>query len=103
MKRTLKLSVVLAMAMAVPVALAQGPGASVYHAKCQGCHGPNGQANAPMSKMFNVKPFDIKGMSDAELTKIIENGKGKMHGYKTKLSEKQIKDVLAYIHTLVKQ
>lgn len=103
MKRTLKLAVVLAMAMAVPAALAQGPGASVYHAKCQGCHGPHGQAKAPMSAMFNVKPFNIKGMSNAELTTIVENGKGKMHGYKGKLSPKQIKDVLAYVHTLVKK
>ena len=103
MKRMLKLSVVLAIAMAVPAALAQGPGASTYHAKCQGCHGPHGQANGAMSKMFNVKPLNIKGVPDAELIKVIENGKGKMHGYKGKLSEKQIKDVLAYIHTLLKQ
>lgn len=106
MKHSLKLAVLLAVAMAVPAAMAQGPGATIYKSKCEMCHGPNGQAATPMAKMMKVPPFDpanLKKETDAEVASIIANGKDKMPAYKGQLSSKQIKDLVAYIRTLEKK
>lgn len=106
MKHTLKLAVLLATAMTIPAAFAQGPGASLYQAKCQMCHGPDGKATTPMAKMMKVPSFEASGVkkkTDAALTKAIEDGVGKMPGYKSQLSGKQIKDLVAYIRVLEKK
>lgn len=106
MKHSLKLAVLLATAMAIPAAMAQGPGASIYKTKCEMCHGPDGKAATPMAKMMKVPSFDASGVekkSDAVLEKSIENGIGKMPAYKSQLSNKQVKDVVAYIRTLEKK
>ncbi len=39
-------------------------------------------------------------MSDAEMTAIITNGKGKMPAEKGKLTDAQISDVVKYVRTL---
>lgn len=71
---------------------ADASGEAVYKAKC-GCHGPDGKnGRAPM----------LTGVSkdaDADLTKTIHDGKGKMPSFGSQLSEEQIKKVVAYIKT----
>ncbi len=106
MKHKLKLVVLLATVMAVPVAFAQGPGASTYKAKCQMCHGPDGKATTPMAKMMKVPSFDASGVkkkTDAALIKAIEEGVGKMPAYKSQLNSKQINDLVTYIRVLEKK
>jgi mono/diheme cytochrome c family protein len=107
MKHSLKLAVLLATAMTVaPAALAQGPGATIYQAKCQMCHGPDGKAATPMAKMMGVPSFDIpssKKATTAALEAAVENGKGKMPAYKGQLNSKQITQVVAYIRELQKK
>lgn len=106
MKHSLKLAVLLATVMAVPVAFAQGPGASLYKAKCQMCHGPDGKAATPMAKMMKVPSFEesgVKKKTNAALTKAIEDGVGKMPAYKSQLSNQQVKDLVTYIRVLEKK
>ena len=106
MKYSLTLAVLLATAMSVPAALAQGPGAALYKSKCEMCHGPDGKAATPMAKMMQVPSFEASGVkkkTDAALFDAIENGKGKMPAYKGKLNSKQIKDLVAYIRVLDKK
>jgi mono/diheme cytochrome c family protein len=45
---------------------------------------------------------EVKKESDAVWTEIIAKGKNKMPGYDKKLSDAEVKDVIAYIRTLVK-
>lgn len=90
-------------ALAVPAALAQVP--AVYSQKCAMCHGADGKAATPVAKMMHVPSFDeasSKAKSGAQLEAVIENGKGKMPGYKAQLSGAQIKDLVTYIKTLQK-
>jgi cytochrome c6 len=85
--------------------LAQSTGADTYKAKCQMCHGADGLGNTPAGKAMNAHPFnspDVIKESDADLTAVIKSGKNKMPAFAGKLTDPQIKDVVAYIHTLQK-
>jgi cytochrome c6 len=85
--------------------LAQSTGADTYKAKCQMCHGA-GLGNTPAGKAMNAHPFnspDVLKESDADLTTIIKGGKNKMPAFSGKLTDTQITDVVAYIHTLQKK
>jgi len=78
-------------------------GADTYKSKCQMCHGADGTGNTPAGKSTKVHSFsdpDVLKMSDDELISITTNGKNKMPTYKGKLTDAQIKEVIAYIHTL---
>ena len=85
---------------------AQGPGADTYKAKCQMCHGADGMGNTPAGKSMKAVPFNdpqILSKSDADLIAATKNGMGKMPAYAGKLTDPQINDVVAYIHTLQKK
>ena len=51
-------------------------------------------------KLRDLGSADVQGQSDADLTTIITNGKGKMPKYDGKLTADQISDVVKYIRTL---
>ena len=96
--------VLLSASMALP-AIAQAPGADTYKAKCAMCHGADGLAATPMAKNLKVVSFKDPTMvsaTDAQFIANTTNGKGKMPAYTGKLSDAQIKDVIAYIRTLQK-
>jgi mono/diheme cytochrome c family protein len=96
--------VLLAAFIAVP-AFAQGSGADTYKAKCAMCHGADGLAATPMAKSMKVLSFKDPAMvkaPDAQFIASTTDGKNKMPAYKGKLTDPQIKDVIAYIRTLQK-
>lgn len=68
---------------------------------CAMCHGANGEGKAAM-KTVAFASADVQKQSDADLTGIITNGKGKMPSYKGKLTDAQIGDVVKWIRTLKK-
>jgi cytochrome c6 len=45
----------------------------------------------------------VQSQSDAQLTDIVTNGKNKMPAYKGKLTDDQIKGLVAYIRGLAKK
>jgi mono/diheme cytochrome c family protein len=92
------------MASTTSAAFAQA-GADTYKSKCQMCHAADGSGNTPAGKSMKALPFnrpDVVKMSDDDLIAITRNGKAKMPAYASKLSDAQIKDVVAYIRTLQK-
>lgn len=92
--------VALLVAMAVP-AMAQDS-AALYKSKCQICHGPDGKGSA-VGKKMGTKPFDspdVAKQTDSQLIATTKNGKGKMPKYEGKLTDAQIKGLIAYIRTL---
>lgn len=84
----------------------QSSGADVYSAKCRMCHGADLKGNTPGGKMTHAQPLDspeaIK-KTDAEMIAMTKNGKNKMPAFAAKLSDAQIKAVIAYIRTLQKK
>src|ERR1700739_4833558 len=91
------------LTVSTTIVFAQNSGADTYKSKCQMCHAADGSGNTPAGKSTKVRPFnsaDVTKMSDEDLIKVTTNGHGKMPAYKGKLTDDQIKDVVAYIHTL---
>ncbi|MFZ0200334.1 MAG: cytochrome c [Candidatus Sulfotelmatobacter sp.] len=77
---------------------------ATYKAKCAACHGADGAGSAMGTKMgaHDFTTATVQGMSDAELTETITNGKNKMPKYGTSLKPEDIKGLVAYIRTLKK-
>jgi mono/diheme cytochrome c family protein len=99
------LIVTLSLTMACGAAdLAAGKADYTHH--CKNCHGANGVANPAIAKMMKVTIPDLSSrevqkMSNAELRKVITDGKGKMpaiHG----ISGSAVDDVVAYVRTMKK-
>lgn len=76
-----------------------------YKSKCQMCHAADGTASTPAGKAMKVPSFknpDLIKASDADLIAATKNGKGKMPAYSGKLTDPEIKELIAYIRTLQK-
>ena len=109
MKNQVKLAftgIVVAVLATLPSSLALGQaGADTYKTKCQMCHAADGSGSSPAGKSMGAIPFNSPQLikaSDADLIAATKNGKGKMPAYSGKLTDPQIKDVVAYIRTLQK-
>ena len=84
---------------------AQDGGEKVYKAKCASCHGADGKGATAAGKATKARDFcsdDVKKETDDEWTAIVVKGKNKMPAYDKKLSESEVKEVVAYIRSLCK-
>ncbi len=80
-------------------------GKTLFARNCAGCHGPEGGGDG--YRLLGPDPANLTSpstgrKSDAELLKTIHGGKPNMPAWKGALSEKQSRDVLAYVRTLAK-
>lgn len=109
MKKLLFVGAVALVAMILP---AQAEDAkATYDKSCAMCHGKDGKGATPMGKKFSLKDWtDAKvqeGLKDEDLAKAIKEGvkegdKVKMKGYGDKLSDDDIKALVAHIRSLKK-
>jgi mono/diheme cytochrome c family protein len=81
-------------------------GKALYTQHCQNCHGANGVANPQIVKMMksqipNLGSAQVQKMSDADLKKVITDGKGKMPPIRS-VTGKSLDEIVAYIRTLKK-
>ena len=84
------------------IAAAADAGAN-WSANCASCHGKDGSGNTTMGKKLGVKDYTKdQSFSDADAEKVIKNGKDKMKGFGSKLSDADIKALVAYVRTLKK-
>jgi len=100
------LVLVAVMSFFVATLRAQDDGPSVFKAKCAGCHGGDGSGNTSAGKSLKLRDLgsaDVQKQTDAELTAIITDGKSPMPAYKGKLSDAQIKNLVAYVRGLAKK
>ena len=105
MKQLVFRSVLVALLVGVGLSLASAQdAAATYKGKCAMCHGADGKGSAMGLKMgaHDFASPDVKKETDAQLTEIVTNGKGKMPAYKDKLKDTDIKDLVAYIRGLGK-
>ena len=81
-------------------------GARIYQQLCLRCHGEKLDGRGPEAQDLKAMPTDLQSASsrtksDWELLVIVAHGVmfTPMHGFRDKLSEQDIRDVLAYIRT----
>src|SRR6266853_3727772 len=73
---------------------------------CMQCHGPDGSANTSMGKALNAKDLTNaqiqSSLTDAEAAAAIKDGMTKMIAFGGRLSDDEIKSLVAYVRTLKK-
>jgi mono/diheme cytochrome c family protein len=80
------------------------PGAAdTFKTKCASCHGADGSGQSAVGKSMKIRDLrspEVQKQTDADLQKIISDGKGKMPAYKTKVSIADVSSLVAYIRGL---
>jgi cytochrome c6 len=96
-------SVILAIIIASSGAAFGADAGALWAQHCASCHGKDGSGSTTMGKKLGLKDYTKEqGFSDAEAANVIKNGKGKMKGYKDKLSDADVKALVAYVRSLKK-
>lgn len=72
---------------------ASASGSEIYQARCQKCHGPNGQGTGAPALT------KLAGMSDAEIHQLVHDGRKRMPAFGSQLSDAQITSVVTYVKT----
>ena len=97
------MSVIVAIVFASSGAAFGAGGAALWGQSCASCHGKDGSGNTAMGKKLGVKDYTKEqGFSDAEAANVIKNGKGKMKAYKDKLSDTDVRALVAWLRSLKK-
>jgi mono/diheme cytochrome c family protein len=83
----------------------QTDGRKLYDNYCDRCHEPyssRGKKGPSMKGVFKKQYLSISGLpaNDERMTDIVKNGRAKMEGFRQVMSDQQIQDLLAYLHTL---
>jgi mono/diheme cytochrome c family protein len=83
----------------------QATGRKIYDSECARCHEPystRGKKGPGLKGVFKSKYLSLSGLpaNDERVTDIIRLGRNEMPAYSQKLSDKDIQDLLAYLHTL---
>jgi mono/diheme cytochrome c family protein len=82
-------------------------GRAIYEKSCKTCHGPTGQGNPAMVKaskgaLEDLSSKEVQNRTDDQLARDIAGGTGQKKKIKP-LQEKQMKDVIAFVRTMVKK
>ena len=88
-------------ALVVPV-IAAADGKSLYKTRCASCHGLDGSGQTPIGKPLKVHDLrtdEVQKQTDAELAKVIIDGKGKMPAFKS-TSASDVEALIAHIRSL---
>ena len=82
-------------------------GKDIYEKHCLHCHGAKGDGTGPDAQYLTVRPANFHSLqsrskTDMELLTIIAHGVvfSPMHGWRDRLTEEEMMDVLSYIRML---
>jgi mono/diheme cytochrome c family protein len=80
-------------------------GRKIYDTYCNRCHEPystSGKQGPPLKGVFSKPYLSLSGLpaNDERVGEIIRFGRSKMPGFGQALSDKQVQDLLVYMHTL---
>ena len=102
MKSSIRIAVALLALTSSRIAAADD-GAALYTKHCTMCHGADGKGQTGMGKKLHAKDWTdgttLAAMSDADVTKVITAGKGRM-GKFAKLGNDPIQTLVAFVRTL---
>jgi mono/diheme cytochrome c family protein len=105
------LAIACSLLLATSMSLRAADAKANWDANCVQCHGKDGKADTKMGKQLNAKdltdPKVQAAFTDAKATESIkngvkENGKTTMKAFAGKLTDDEIKALVAYVRTLKK-
>lgn len=107
MKKTAWVTLLALVTLPFAAAANAEDGAALFKAKCAACHGQDGGGNTTVGKKAGLRDLgsaEVQKQTDAELTSIVADGKGKpAHAYKKKgVTDEQIAALVAHIRSLKK-
>jgi cytochrome c oxidase cbb3-type subunit III len=116
MTRSIRLSVLFLVALAVPAAAGDVAATRKEFVKfCSKCHGTEGKGDGPQADALTTKPRDftdcarMKTLTDQTLFTAIKDGGEAVHlskdmpAWKDGMEDDEIHDLVAYVRTLCKQ
>ena len=83
----------------------QSAGRKLYDDYCDRCHEPyssRGKKGPSLKGIYKRQYMELSGLpvNDERMTDIVLHGRSKMEGFGQVLTDQQVKDLLAYLHTL---
>ncbi len=83
----------------------QASGRKLYDDYCDRCHEPyssRGKKGPSLKGVFKRQYLELSGLpaNDDRVAEIVKYGRAKMEGFGPIMNDQQIKDLLAYLHTL---
>jgi len=83
----------------------QAEGRKLYDDYCDRCHeaySSRGKKGPSLKGVFKQQYLSVSGLpaNDDRVGEIVKNGRAKMEGFGQVMTDQQIKDLLAYLHTL---
>lgn len=83
----------------------QAMGRQLYDNYCDRCHEPyssRGKKGPSLKGVFKQQYLSLSGLpaNDERVGEIVKYGRSKMEGFGQVMNDQQIKDLLAYMHTL---
>ena len=109
MKRSTISTALALVALAPFLGLSRPPqaqkGQAIFQEQCIGCHGADGKAQTDMGRKVHAADLTsgaVQGQSDVKLEKIVKGGKEKMPAFDGKLSDEEIRSVVAYVRQIAK-
>lgn len=83
----------------------QAAGRKLYDNYCDRCHEPystRGKKGPGLKGVFKQQYLPLSGLpaNDERVAEIVKYGRSKMEGFGQVMTDQQVKDLLAYMHTL---
>lgn len=97
------LTVALAIASVPAVAQDEAAAAAWKKGNCKMCHGADGSGSTPAGKAMGARDLrapEVQKQTDAEIAKIVAEGRKKMPAFKNQLSEKELAAVVSFVRGL---
>lgn len=103
----LMLALLAAAAVSAGGAPNAAAGKETFLKHCAACHGPDGMGKEAVAKMMKttIPPLssaEVQKLADAEMTKVIREGKGKMQPVKD-LSNADVANLIVFTRSLAKK
>jgi cytochrome c6 len=73
---------------------------ALYAKHCKSCHGDDGRGKTKAGEKLDLKDLasaEVQAASDAQMRKLIAEGKGKMPAYAKKMSDEEIDLLVAFV------
>jgi cytochrome c6 len=97
MKRIATLLAAFSLLAAGAARAADAAPAELFQKRCAVCHGKDGKGATTMGQKLGIKDLTVTKLSEPEIANVVANGKGKMTGFKGKLSDADIQSVAKWV------